>query len=247
MFRPLISCWLALNFFLFCLTFFNFNALFCQQIPYVITIFFKPLEKGPKDVSEAKLEKKFTVPGKAAKTIAQQLALKYPASGIYASYLGYLGISDHTGQIIFPNKQIQNKLDILVTQAILPVPQSLNQRHTLRGFVVDPKARSEFYSLEKRPSKTGVTSWFIEQKPVPAKLINPDTIIILADPKNIIIPTGVYPTIDSGNLVLPDFYTTKDLNLTSEILRFFKFRHFFGPIEKKYAFDKTGYRERISI
>jgi hypothetical protein len=215
-----------------------------QPTPYIISFFIRPIEKGPtKEITQQKL-KKSTLNHKTTKALLKKhFAVKHPTSGVFASYWGYLAISDANGQIIFPEKQIGSSIKLLITEGINPVPLSLGLPNLVRGFVVDPKLNSEYYVLTQN-SNTNMIDWRIERSNMPSRLISHDTIIIFADPKNIIVPSRS-KTIKSENLILPDLYATKNLNVTYEILRLFKIKNFFTPIKKKYNFQTNSYQERI--
>ena len=77
------------------------------------------------------------------------------------------------------------------------------------------------------------------------KRIAPDTLIIFAQPKNIIVPLGKTATSLTENLVLPDFYATKQNKSAANAFRFLKLRHYFAPVKFDYKYQSM-YQQKIA-
>ena len=80
--------------------FFNNHSLFAEQL---ITLFLKPYPViSDKEASE-KLAPKFISWAKCSQR-AQNISIPAPVSGIFATYGGFLTVSDLNGEISFPRK-----------------------------------------------------------------------------------------------------------------------------------------------
>lgn len=228
----------------------SFRASLCSSItntPFVITFFIKPLDKTKRNLTDAQLLRKYQAPGKAVKAILKQhFNSNFSTEGILATYGGYLAFSDKNGQITLPKRTSSPNISILVSQAILPVPVGINITNTLQGFMADPKSRNQFFELTQQINKaTNTVNWVTTEKPVPQKLISPFTIIILADPKDILIQEGISPALNGDNLILPNIYATKNLSPLAEVARSFKLRQFFRNLKQDYKFNKLSYEQKI--
>lgn len=211
-----------------------------------ITFFMRPYA-FPENKNPSELLKSITKPGKMVrKVLKNNFFTLTPYQGTFATYWGYLTFSDLNGQITFPRKQKSSKLNLLITQAIEPVFMIGN---TIHHWQMNPLQDFSFYSLEqiKDPAKKQLL-WKVTSATPPAhKRINTDTIVIFANPHNIFVPEGTFETYSTANLILPDIYVRKNLNVIYPSLRIITIRQFFDPVEKELKKElDTYYSEQLS-
>jgi len=215
-----------------------------EQLINTITFFIRPIyEADKKIIQKAKEEKlKHNINSNLLDSI---LDLKRLSSlnffeGIYNLYGGEFCQSDHSGKVIFKKFSSSNKIYILVTNKIKPVPIKLKARNLISGFLVDSNSCS-YYLLTKNSYSTtdkilieSINSnnyWKVEEIDFNQKKIIPyNTIIILANPEDIFIPIGEYPTILGDNWLLPTIYTLPEKYYYKISLNFLNIRRFFSKI-----------------
>lgn len=146
--------------------------------------------------------------------------------GIIVLYAGYFQVSNAIGQVSFARKQVKPILQLLVTEKVEPVilyantvahwhlaadtPASL---YTI-AFINDDKIGSSFFEI----SCASLAD---------AAHIKSDTMIILANPKNIIVPLGITLANQDANLILPSIYVKKGINKFKNSLYFLTISPFF--------------------
>lgn len=193
---------------------------------HVMTFFIIPAPFLQEDDAEA-FTARVTQPGRVASKIAHSVA-KPSSQGIFATYGGYLVISDPNGQITFPRMQQTTKFTLIITEKIEPIFMLGNTIHhwTLLNI---PTA---IYSLEaKQDEATKLYYWDVKPAPRPQDTMIPlNSIVIFAKPKNIIVPTGITITPGSPHLFLPALYSVKNINDAMLGLTVLSFRQFFGPL-----------------
>lgn len=220
-----------------------------QPAPYIITFFFRPLPKAQEQkLDKEKIEKAVSKPGKVVKQIINKEFRLYPQSGIYVTYAGYLTHSDLQGQVSFSRKTGDQKLYILVSENIKEVPVNPLNKKTLSGFIISKNAQYRYYLLERKEEpETGIYSWQVSETELPqTDRIPINTIIIIANPKHIIIPIGTFSTIMSENLMLPDIYVSPNIQSAFNIVRFLRIRYYFGPVKYKFNFKPQEYQQRVA-
>ena len=167
---------------------------------------------------------------------------------MYSSYAGTITNSDADGQILFERKSPEPKLIILITNSIKAIPvDPLNQK-TLYGFMLDPKAPAQQYLFERlEDPETETHAWHVKALPIDRDGRIPyDTIIIYADPQDIVVPLGPSATKVGENFLLPDFYVTEGYNSALNALSFLKIRHFFAPVSFDYTFLPDEFQKKVS-
>jgi hypothetical protein len=227
-----------------CITF----SIDAEISPHVLTFFIRPLPITHKKLTPDKAEKTIKSPEKIMKAlIKKELNELHVHAGIYVSYQGFFAVSDMNGQVVFPRKTAEDKLHFIVTEDVKAVPVDPLRDTTLLGFVPDPNAELQHFVYERRQDpETELYSWVVNEEPLPkAKRIPAEAIVLFANPKHIIVPVGSSHTNESENLVLPDIFTTHNLNSALNALRFFKIRHYFAPVKVEYKFNPDGYQQRI--
>jgi hypothetical protein len=79
--------------------------------------------------------------------------------------------------------------------------------------------------------ETQLTFWDIEEAPSPADSIIPlETIILIANPRDIVIPTGITLTNTGNNLQLPPIYVQPTFDTVDNALDILTVTHLFGPV-----------------
>lgn len=214
--------------------------------PNIITFFIRPITKKKSDTEKVK-ENNEKIPTKGLKKILIKEPHSLAQAGIYSTYEGSSTFSDINGQITFERKTPVPNVYLLITENVKPILLNPFNRITISGFIVNPKAESQFYFLERKKNpETQQTSWYIKQEPLTKdQKIPPNTIILFADPQNIIVPTGIVSTPMSENLILPDLFITKNPYSALYALQFFKIREYFKPLKYKYNFAENEYQQMI--
>lgn len=202
----------------------------------IVGFFFEPY---PGDEQHAeKLSSKLQKPGHVAKCMLQGYACYSPVAGIFSTYAGYIAHSDVYGYTAFPKKQDQAKLTLVITPAITPIFMLGN---TIHHWQIEPPFPAASYRMEQKIDKeTNVLYWNVEeiQNP-PDNFIPIDSLIIIAHPKNIFIPTGITIAEKSANLILPTMYVKKGIATTKNAFYMLNLTHLFGPVKTIYKKDKT--------
>lgn len=226
---------------LFLSTFFYHISYGRLPFSHIITFF---IEEIPIDSKDAiKFTQTINTPGKIASKITQSyLQTDHPS--IFATYGGYLTISDFNGQITFPRMQQKEELTLIITENIKPVFMIGNTIHHWELLPIP----TQIYSVtRKQDPKTKLFYWDVEpEKSLPNNIIPLTSIVLFAKPKNIIVPIGITVTTDSPQLVLPPIYAKKNINILSPTLNILNIREFFGalPISIK-KINNTYYSEQI--
>jgi hypothetical protein len=162
-------------------------------------------------------------------------------TNIFFTYYGNSSISDSNGQVVFPVKTPDAKFFILVSNNIQPIPMIFC---TINHLEIEEGALYTFFSVQRMyDQETHMHFWSVEQLKIPENLIIPiNTIIVHADPQTIYIPTGITPTSNSPQLLLPTIYRkskeTKIMDLTVHSihtkngLQFLELTQYFSPIKR---------------
>lgn len=222
-----------------------------QPASHLITFFIRPLPGTQKKITEAEVQAKtaeqISTPGRILKSIVKKrLTPLLIYSGIYAAYAGTFTHSNANGQILFERQTPELILHILVTEDVKVVPVNPLNDKTIYGFARDPKAQAAQYLFElTKDPETELYAWNVTPEPLRKKIIAPDTLIIFAQPKNIIVPLGQTVTTPTENLILPDFYATPHNKSAANAFRFLKIRHYFAPVKLDTKFQPDGFQQMI--
>jgi hypothetical protein len=191
-----------------------------------MTLFFTP---EPLTDAE-KISQKFAKPGKIAKYTARGMLQTSLVEGILATYGGYVTSSDYNGELSFPRKHIKNNIEIIITPEIIPIPlfesTILNWRR-VPGLPATMYVCEQLYNEQKDQHY-----WQTNEVPLSEDMTIPlSAIIIVAKPKNMRMESGKTSTNESGNLVLPNVYVKKGINIIDNSLYMLTIRHFFKPVQ----------------
>ncbi len=203
-------------------------ALLCCSVRVVadpiITFFFKPVP----DIK--KVTQKIKKPGRLAKHAANGIVQHTPVAGILVTYAGYVTASNYNGEIVLPRKHQKTGITILVTPEMTPIALFEN---TILHWQLIPGLPAQMYSCElQQDGKTGGYYWNTQEADLPEDNKIPlSAIVITADPKNIVINPGQSVTNETANLVLPDIFVRKGINIVKNSSYMLTVRHFFKPID----------------
>jgi len=185
----------------------------------------------------------FGLPSKLYSTVSEGVP------GITAIYLGYITTSNKNGQISFPRKQQNDQMYVLITPQILPtfmIAPSL-----IYDLAIDPSQPVEMYEINRKKDKKLNTYYFdvinikkaIKNKNTDKKTMQKyiniltsktgiplNTIILLTDPANINIPTGISLNHYSPNLILPTFTMHHEIDTTENSLYTLSIKQYFEQI-----------------
>lgn len=198
----------------------------------VISFYFRPY---PDWFDKAQhVTEKVTKPGKAAQYYMEAITNETLATGIFATYGGFLQSADVDDQITFPRKHTNPVLYIVVTPQITPVLMFALTMHHLE---FDRSQKIAFYKAERKPSPENPKNliWQITPEELPQNNRIPlESIVIFAKPSYIHVPTGIIPTLNNPNLLLPDIYVKKGINVVSNAFYVLTISNFFRPVEIGY-------------
>lgn len=164
-------------------------------------------------------------------------------SGVFATYAGYLNLTDNIGQLTFPRKTVNDSINILITTHINPVfmfKNTIAYWKIEKGFNVKrpTSVPAKMYKVERKYDlETQLFFWEVKERKLPKNGQIPlHTIIILADPENIDVPEGITVTTNNPQLILPAIYAKKN--------RFSQNALFAMSIKPFFSQNKTLYKER---
>lgn len=192
----------------------------------IITFFFQELN----DVE--KISQKLKKSNKLAKHTVNGIIQHIPVAGLLVSYAGYITFSNYNGEVILPRKHQSSHVSILITPEIVPVSLFEN---TILNWKLIPGIPAKMYSCEKKYNdKDDSYYWETQEVSLPENnIISLSTIIIIAKPTNIMMNVGITPTIETANLVLPDIYVKKGINIIENSSYMLTIRHLFKAVESK--------------
>jgi hypothetical protein len=207
-------------------------ALFCQQLhaDALVCLFLRPYPVAPDETFCKEMTEILSRPGKVAEYCLYGPRNAELVNGIFATYGGFLTISDETGFMAFPRRHTKKSINILITPQITPMFMAGN---TLHHWFIEPDTETAFYTLtETIDQKTNQALWDTKKAELPENGRIPlETIVILLKPRFIYVPEGVSLTTESSNLVLPDIYVKQDVNKPAHALKMLRVTNFFGPLE----------------
>jgi hypothetical protein len=191
-----------------------------------ISFFFKPYHSPEKIVESLKR------PDVIATHSFHSIIEQTPIAGIFATYAGYITVSDYSGEVIFPRKHQKAGVEIIVTTAIMPVSLFEN---TIDHWNLVPNVPATMYSCEEKyDENTKTYYWETQELPLPTNRKIPlSAIVIIARPRNIIIPSEKVTTLKTANLTLPPIYVEKGINIVLNSTYILHIRHLFRAVESQ--------------
>lgn len=204
----------------------NFISLTIQKYP--------TFKEKLNDEQVARYSKKLKQPGYLYKKIVKHQRIDTGVRGIMGIYLGFVSLTDYDGQMNFPRKQQKPEINLLITRAIKPVYMLAPE--TVNNWMLDPHAPAQMYQFTLKEDKE-TDLYYIKAKKVDTpkdNMISLDTIILIADPKNVYIPEGATITHNSPNLLLPNVYIRKNFNFSYNALYTLSIKQYFEKINQEY-------------
>ncbi len=205
-----------------------------------------PTIKMPLDQKEIDTySKKLQQPGYLYKKILQNHHSDGGVHGIMGFYLGHVALSDHNGYMTFPRKQQSSNINFLVTKGIKPV--YMIAPSTLANWMIDASHPAQMYTFTfKQDNKTKLYYFQASKTDLPEKNMIPlDTIILIADPKNVVIPDGATVSYYSPNLILPTIYIKKNFNFSYNALYTTTIKQYFDRVHKQYKQEEQSVLKTI--
>ncbi len=229
------------TFLLILAVFFNNHSLFCEQL---ITLFLKPYPEISAKNASQKLAPKLDRIGKLSSTRSKNI-LPPSISGIFATYGGFLTVSDLMGELSFPRKHTKPFVYLLITEKITPIVMAGN---TISHWQLEPGIAAEMYLFEQKwDEEINVVYWDVSQVPVPKnKRVPLESLTIFANPKYVYVPLGISLFRESPHLILPDIYIKKGINLTASALYLLNLTHYFGSILQLYKKQPDRYIRHLT-
>ncbi|MBM3893287.1 hypothetical protein FJ365_02700 [Candidatus Dependentiae bacterium] len=129
--------------------------------------------------------------------------LKPSLGGIAALYGGYFTVSRPDGLISFPLRHATPKVYVAVTP-IIQLIRIKGNTFSHRSYC-PPPTPTALFSVEQQVDDKNRTFWTVRTESLPDDLVvNPLTIVLLTEPKNIVIADGNFLTGPNPQLVLPE-------------------------------------------
>lgn len=217
------------------------NAYAAQSATPVLTFFIKT---DPTAQTQS-LEKTLRKSTKLARTYLKKHLSSTLVTGVYASCAGYITASDYNGQITLPRGKLGEKVTILITPTVIPVPL---RQQTIQHFVVkEQEPRSVYLAQRSQNPRTKQFLWNIQPARLTSDRIPSQALIIFGDPASLMMPLGTFVTDGGPNLVLPPLISTKEHPGAGEALKLLKYNRYFAPVQKAYQFTPERYASMIKL
>lgn len=220
--------------------FFHNPSLLAEQL---IVEFLKPYpEITAKDTK--KLANKLDKVGKPSRYRAKRIFMPNLA-GIFATYGGFLDISNMLGEITFPRKHTKPFVYLIITTKMTPIVIAGN---TIHHWELEEDEPVEVYKFEQLYDEEFNTHyWIATQEPIPTNNIIPlESIAIFLDPKYVYVPLGITLFKESPHLILPDIYIKPGFDLNGQALYILNLTHYFGSIIPLYKKDKDRFSRQLT-
>lgn len=224
-----------------------FNIYHSLPADAVITFFLKPYPELPSQDECDQAAESLKKPGKIAEYCVFGFYDKKLVHGVFATYAGYLSVSNEIGQITFPQLQTKNLVKILITHRLTPI---IMMGNTVHHWEIDKEAPAQLYSFTKEYNKrTKSYFWNVKEEKLPDNLrIATDTLVILAKPKHLYVPEGItLITQETANFTLPDIYVKKGINLHGHALYMLNLDYLYAPIHDLFKQQPARYIRLINV
>lgn len=211
----------------------------------VITFFLRPYPAEESTEQAQDTANKLEYPKKLARHHIEGIVERNPIAGIFSTYAGFIEASNVNGQILFPRKHTQPKVNLIITNKLTPI---MMFSQTVHHWELEEIAPAAMYTIErKQDEETNQFYWDVQEAKVPKDYIIPlESIVIIAKPHYIYVPTGITLTDDSPNLVLPNIYVKRGINIIANSLYMLNLMHLFGHPVTQYKIGKDRYEELVN-
>ncbi len=199
---------------------------FIEKYPY-----FK-IEKSKKFDPE-KYSIQLKQPSFFSQTMSNMQKFNTALPGVMCLYGGNVALSDKNGQIIFKRNQQTPNIYLLVTKSVLPA--YMIAPSTMHNWMLDPKEPTDLYFAEfKQNDQLELYYYEISKADLPDDHNIPlNTIIFIADPQEVFIPTGATLTDLSQNMILPNIYIKRDFCFMHNSLYTLAIKQYFRETEQE--------------
>ena len=198
----------------------------------IIMLTVRAYPKANRKTLAEKMARKLHRSDKLAKYAIRKLQYdidKKVPNGIFATYAGFLSLSNNLGQILFPKKQHDPSLMLIITNRAEPMLMAGN---TVHHWLVPPTAPVKVYTVKRTTEENGDMYWHVKQTTLSKDNILPtNSILIFANPKNFFIPEGSTLTKLKNNFELPTIYARNSFNIATNALRVLMHRQFFDALQ----------------
>ena len=220
------------------------HAIQQQRSPHNITFFVLPYFAPTTVQNHNHLEAVVAKPNKLDRDMVRKYTKHHINQGILVNYAGVVTFSNEDGQVTLPLRQTKERVAVVVAQSITPV---LLQGNTVHHFEVSPHVTAAYYIFERiKDRKLNKYVWKITQTKLPKNnKIPASALVIMADPEDIMIFEGSFPTEKSPNFVLPDIYVKPTIAQENNVLHFIKTSKFFAPVKPLIKYDSDRYMRII--
>lgn len=213
----------------------------------LLTFFLNPY---PNWIKKDQCEEALTLlaePGRLAEYCAYGIVDQSLVTGIFATYAGYLAVSDEIGQISFPLLHTKPTVHVLVTNRLTPIMMLGN---TLHHWELDKDVPAAMYAFDKEfDQESQLYYWNVHVVTIPETGHIPvDTVVLLAKPQYIFISMGITPIEQiTPHYVLPNIYIKKGINIAGNALYMLNLNNFYAPIKDKLQRQPTRYLRLLNI
>ena len=150
-------------------------------------------------------------------------------AGIFATYAGYLALSNAIGQISLPRKQQKPAFHLVITNKIKPIPMLKGIVHNWR--VADGTDAAIYMVARTQDPETKIFYWNVTRSSLDKKRNIPlNAIVVFAKPQNVVVPTGITLTTKSPQLLLPPIWAKQTIDDAANALQVLSIRQFFSPL-----------------
>jgi len=207
----------------------NDIALFLQPYPEVQT---------PQQ-SESTVSEGLSQPGYVQAKMASHRFADIATEGVFALYQGYVTVSSRKGEIIFPRKQPDSTINVLITPEVIPafiVAPATTHHWELNPKVSTDKNTQAMYSITlTHDEETDAYFYNVKSIPLPAdNIIDFTTVVLLAPANMIYVPEGISMAQYSPNIIVPPIYVKPGIQFIDHALYTLKIKQYFETISKQF-------------
>jgi len=203
----------------------------------MITFFIRPYPEVKKSQSNSKSKldtKKYSKKLKQPDYVYRKISkasynARHEIPGVMSLYAGQAELSGPQGQITFPRQQQTPNMYILISNGIKPA--YMIAPGTVHNWMLDNHHPAEMYFMQLKHDPT-TTLYYYETTKVDLPQDNNiplNTIIFIADPKNMYVPLGATIVDYSPNIILPTIYIKRGFCFVYNSLYTLAINQYFEP------------------
>lgn len=162
---------------------------------------------------------------------------RHEIPGVMCLYAGRAGLSNPQGQITFPKRQQTHNMYILISNGIKPA--YMIAPGTVHNWMLDANHEAEMYLMELKHDPITTMHYYETSKvALPANNNIPlNTIVFIAEPKNMYVPLGATIVDYSPNIVLPTIYIKRGFCFVYNSLYTLAINQYFEPTQTTFKQD----------